>query len=88
MFNKHAYDADAHNTPTNLDVVLAAIDANQGISCYELYTQLGVGDINLYLALHILLERGDIVGPDPYDTDTPSSMSAWKYSSVMAAGLD
>ena len=84
MFNKHAYNADAaHNEPTNPDMVLAAIDANQGISCYELYTQLDVGDINLYLALHQLIERGDIMGPDPYDTDTPSSMSAWKYSSVI-----
>jgi hypothetical protein len=71
-----------------------------GASMYDAYTDLHILDIPMYLAIFVMVRRGELEGPLPYDDDrTTQSMSdmhysvpgeqrawAWKYALAEARG--
>lgn len=78
------YDLLPNNKEEAFDLIAPVIHAlllaGKPLSCQELYSGLGCGDIPLYLALHSLVEKGFISGPSPYALDCPRNHTEMMYS--------
>jgi hypothetical protein len=84
-FEVHAYQRDtwrAENVSLAQEYwpkIMAYTQVHRFASAYELYHDLELYDIPMYLALHDLIEQGILTGPDPYADDAPESMVLWLY---------
>lgn len=64
--------------------ILKHIKEHPGCSMSDLYTELKLDDIPMYIALHNLVKAGKIEGVSPYETDL-GNHSKYHYTAKAAA---
>jgi hypothetical protein len=81
------YKDNVYQANKILGLILTYVLDNPGCTAHDLYCNLDVLDIPLYIALHWLVQAGMLTGPDPYDDDVSSSMKDWSYRKGDGASL-
>jgi hypothetical protein len=85
----HEYALKVDRTPENVLLsvdylyrIIHFVNERGSVTAHDIYIELDLADIPMYLALHTLCKTGFIQGLSPYHKDIHGNHDDWHYGSI------